>query len=950
MATKCSQNKLFDEYLKTFSAPKGTSESLTHTRIGDQKLNIYGGAYLIPDEKQSEFLKKYYEHVFLKGNLEFLTEKQLIEDGPILIDIDMHYNNNIETRQHTQDDIIDFVVEYANQMKEMMDIPDGTRIPVFIMEKPTVNILDAITKDGIHMIFGIKAHKAVQTILRDNMIKQFRSGELWSHLHFENTWDLVLDEGIVKGFTNWQLYGSRKPGHKCYLLTNYLVLEYGETEDEWSIEINSPANLKLPEQLELLSARCRKHIEIPIKDKYVDEVEETKKHLTKKKKVENNGGNKNYKIKINPIISKSLSFNDLDCMEKLDAAIEALFADIRPIDYELKETHNFTMILPESYYGPGSYNKWIRVGWALKNTNEKLFLTFLKFSSQANCRRSLRDPRTDSFDWNKVGELVDIWNSFAINNQDGLTKRSIMYWAKQEEPLKYKDVRKETIAYFIDETLQQATEYDLAVVLFNIFKDKFVCISIKNNMWYEYRNHRWFEIDSGNTLRSMISKEMHDIYSNKIRETINMMHTLDRDDEKWKNLQNLSNKMSDICMFLKKTQWKNNIMREARELFYDMEFMKKLDTNPYLLCFNNGVVDFKARKFRKGQPDDYLSKCTNIEYSTRRDASIIKDIHEFMQQLFPSDDLRKYMWDFLASCLIGTNENQTFNIWTGTGANGKSILVELMTRCLGEYKGTVPLPLITKERINIGSASPELAQLIGIRLGVMSEPSKNNTINEGPMKELTGGDPLQARPLYKDSITFIPQFKLVVCTNTLFDIKSNDDGTWRRIRVCPFESKFVAEPYNDMRYPENEYPYQFKMDKKLSAKFDSWAPILMSMLVELAYEKQGIVNDCDKVMAQSDKYREGQDYLLEFVKENIERKEGSTIGKDELFQQFKTWYSINIDKKSTPKPKELYEFMDKRFGKITFIKDEYNNRKNVWKNVRINYGNSDNDDEPIDKI
>ena len=61
-------------------------------------------------------------------------------------------------------------------------------------------------------------------------------------------------------------------------------------------------------------------------------------------------------------------------MEQLDAIIDEIFRTIneRPADYELKETHDFAMILPESYYGEGSYNKWIRVGWALRNTNEKL--------------------------------------------------------------------------------------------------------------------------------------------------------------------------------------------------------------------------------------------------------------------------------------------------------------------------------------------------------------------------------------------------------------------------------------------------------------------------------------------------------------------------------------------------------------------------------------------------
>ena len=77
-------------------------------------------------------------------------------------------------------------------------------------------------------------------------------------------------------------------------------------------------------------------------------------------------------------------------------------------------------------------------------------------------------------------------------------------------------------------------------------------------------------------------------------------------------------------------------------------------------------------------------------------------------------------------------------------------------------------------------------------------------LNEGIMKELTGGDPIQARGLYCESETFYPQFKLVMCTNNLFDIESNDDGTWRRIRRVVYHSKFVDEnvldQYTDLPY------------------------------------------------------------------------------------------------------------------------------------------------------
>ena len=115
------------------------------------------------------------------------------------------------------------------------------------------------------------------------------------------------------------------------------------------------------------------------------------------------------------------------------------------------------------------------------------------------------------------------------------------------------------------------------------------------------------------------------------------------------------------------------------------------------------------------------------------------------------------MWDHLASTLIGENNDQTFNIYNGCGRNGKSKLVELMSLALGEYKETVPITLITQKRNSVGSTSSEVVALKGARYAVMQEPSKGDKLNEGIMKEITGGDPLQGRALFKDCVTFIPQ-------------------------------------------------------------------------------------------------------------------------------------------------------------------------------------------------
>ena len=221
----------------------------------------------------------------------------------------------------------------------------------------------------------------------------------------------------------------------------------------------------------------------------------------------------------------------------------------------------------------------------------------------------------------------------------------------------------------------------------------------------------------------------------------------------------------------------------------------------------------------------------------------------------------------------------------------------------------------------------------GIRYAVMQEPTKSNCqINEGVMKQLTGGDPIQARALYQESETFTPQFSLVVCTNTLFEILSNDDGTWRRIRIVEYMAKFVKEITKN---PEDS-PYQFLIDVNLNDdKLKQWAPTFISMLIKIAFETNGVVDDCDIVMTASNKYRQGQDHISGFVSEMVGKCEGKRINKRELCEQFKVWFQDQQGSKKVPKGIELCEYMDKKFGKC----------KDGWNNVEIIYPSANNNNE-----
>jgi P4 family phage/plasmid primase-like protien len=905
-----------NEFLAKHSLKKdGDTSLITHTRIGDKTLNIYGGSYVIPKEELSVFYKLYGAKVFEKKQMEYLTEKQQKEKGPILIDLDFRYAHTTTSRQHTKEHIQDLLcLGYLEKLKELLSFEENRTFPIYVMEKPDVNRLadGSLTKDGIHIIIGIQMDHTLQQILREKVLEEIPK---IMELPLINDWPAVLDEGISKGTTNWQLFGSRKPGNQAYELTQYYKISYDSSDGEFIMDECRIDDIEISKDLCKLSAQYDGNpafeMNPAIKELYNSRV--NNKPLKPKSQT---------KTKLRLLTPESeeenqiYSLQDIVDQDSLKRAVENMMKSFKLDEYELKEIHEYTQILPQQYYEPGSHDKNIRVAFALKNTDERLFLSWVLLRSKAS-----------DFDYASIPVLYEKWNKHLKERQEGITRKSIIYWAKQDAPEEYERVKKTTINYFIEKTLVSPTEWDFAMVLYQMFKEIYVCSSYVNKTWYVFKNHRW-ELDEGQTLRLLISVDMYNIYQEKMTSIMNEMNHYEPSDERYAAKSKMVKWVSELSTRMRTTSIKNNIFREAHELFFDKEFTKNMDTNRYLMCFTNGVIDIKNKIFRDGYPQDYITKCTNIPYyelDLIRDAQMMQSITSFMQQLFPVEELNKYMWDHLSSVLIGENINQVFNIYRGSGSNGKSMLSDLMTFTLGEYAGSVPITLVTEKRVGQGQTSSEIMQLKGVRYAVMQEPTKDSCkLNEGVMKNLTGDSTLQARELYCKSETFQIQFHLVVCTNTLFEINSNDDGTWRRICIVDFMSKFV-----DPEAPAiDDTPYQFPKDKNLKEKLPKMARVFASMLVKRAFETQGKVEICDIVRASSNKYRQGQDHIAAFVAEMTCKKEGKKIAKRELMEQFKIWFQDQQGGRRPPKGVELQEFMDKKFGKA---------RRDGWHNVEIIY-------------
>ena len=951
----------FNDFLVKHLVTKGeTGKIITNTRIPDKATNIYGGSYHIPDEEYDQFLQLYYRDVVsVKNKKEYLTEKQRDTDGPILIDIDLRHAIEIDERQYTKEHVEDMVDIYLDEIKRIFQIDENTKFNVYVFQKPTVNQLKdkKITKDGIHIIIGLQADHVIQQIMRENVMKKV--AEAWYDLPIINTWEDVFDKGICCGTTNWQLFGSRKPNNDKYQLTNIFEISVDDADNEIIRKEKSLTTFDIAENIKLLSVRHKHNPSLFIRNSFNTEYEDFKRKIGGGRSSSSSGGG-GVGTRKRTSADTGYDINQISKIrnqEELDDMLNAFLDNLTPTDYDLRDAYEYSMILPPAYYAEGSYTKWTKLGWVLRNISTRLLIVFIKVSSKAPNFSYLTN----------IPEICERWLRTDLKTKNGLTKRSLINWAKNDAKEEYEKVKEQSIDTIVEQTIKQGCgknnkkngcgDFDLANVLYHLNKDQYVCVSVKLNVWYQYVQHRWDVNDSGTTLRKYISTKMRDLYHKKLEEEykkLNNRVNVALEDENEATITESDKKQDEVMKSritsilnieqrLSNTNDKKNIMTEAKELFYDGTFLQKLDMNPYLLCFNNGVFDFKDKVFRNGHPEDNLSICTNIDYvpiNPDVHNPVVDEVNDFMDKLFPRKSLRKYAWEHLASSMIGTCVNQTFNIYIGVGQNGKSVLINLMEKVLGDYKGDVPLTLVTEKRGKVGGLAPEIVQLKGKRLAVMQEPSKGDRINEGIMKQLTSGkDPIQGRaPYMPTTISFIPQFNLVVTANVLMKIESNDHGTWRRIRPIPFESLFTEKPVSD----DPEKPFQFHIDKNIDEKFDAWKEVFAAMLIDLCCKTNGVVEDCDIVMAKNAEYRKSQDFISEFMLDNLIRDKAGIVKKTELNNEFTLWFSNNYGNKG-PIPKDLHEQMDKEYGR----------QKNCsWYGVKILYNKAppivNDDDTTID--
>lgn len=170
---------------------------------------------------------------------------------------------------------------------------------------------------------------------------------------------------------------------------------------------------------------------------------------------------------------------------------------------------------------------------------------------------------------------------------------------------------------------------------------------------------------------------------------------------------------------------------------------------------------------------------------------------EFIDEICDGDaDKAAFLQRALGYSMLGTNpEKATFVLYGPKRDNGKSTLMSVVKRALGDYAASAPPQLVLDNRYeNYTAANSPLANLKGKRLVDMSEPPISATLNAAMVKQLASGtDEVTARHLHAESFSFVPGFTLWLHCNCLPLVNDRTAIDTDHMHVIEFTRSFRGE-------------------------------------------------------------------------------------------------------------------------------------------------------------
>ena len=860
----------FSKYILQFS--KNTENEQTH-------LSFKNGKYNIPDNYADVFYKRYYQEMTFEEKRRdlYLIEKVYNSTFAYFLDLEIPKNEANKVDALKDSDVKEIISKTKIVLENLFTNPNTNYIVSKRNNNYHVNFYNIIVNSAI-------AKTITNEILNDNSIN-------------------CIDTSVYR--TGLRLLGSKKyqkkePNESIVVLSDQVYKIY-DIDNKTFTELENTSF----EDFLKTTVRRKQNIELT----KLKESEKTKKLIENNQSQNKNTtkgiNNDKINLEINLFLKTLKAENE--CLQNFDTSIQKIYA----------KQNKFGMFC---YYVSinGNYCPF-KMREHARDTSPIYFeinpsKVFIRCRDSECLRRHFPDN----------GILLP--ESFSKDFPNTFLSMTTKYWHSEINVT-------EDIKEHLEASLS-GSHYQIAKAIFHIYKNRFRVDDIKNTEWYEFDGVRW---KKSHLINILISEELPKYYrSIKISDTSMQSKNLQDFLVNTEKLDaNMRNQLVDnIITKLENVSFKNNIISQLIYLFktHDPDFYINLDSIPNLLGFRNGVYNFDKGEFREGIQSDCITFSTNYDYTEYNEGlQQVQDIYAFLKQIIPNRKVLEYTLKVLGKSLIGSPDER-FYIWTGlSGANGKSTLVNFLENTLGDYITSVDVSLLTNKRAGSGNASPDVVRLRGKRIFTFQEPEHDDRLRTGILKQYTGGDTIIARELFKAPITFKLQGTMIMCCNDLPSVSSVDGGTWRRIRVVEFKSRFCDNPVK---------PNEFKIDPTIKYKIKSWRPYFMSILIHWynKFLEEGM-NEPEEVTKATAKYKVDNDKFNEFFDQSLEECNMSFEQNKVIYSHFSSWWSNNYPNSRIPEIKDLRRAMKIKFGneKEKII----DGCMNYGFNVKIKYGKTE---------
>jgi len=855
-------------YLKDpdFITGKGDPKTTYIDVLNSTTYNICGGTAF----ELFEYLEKIREN----GSTMHFNERQESEGkicSGIMLDFDIYQRS--KTREVTIE-LFSNLTKIINKI--LMGVIDFENSPkksyhIFFIQRAGVTPAKGgeSYKDGFHVLIP---ELWVEKFVKKHLINELKScmTKLFKDVSYTQSAEDILDNNSAS--VPVTLYGSCKVGNKPYTYTTGWEIKidysFGGPDIERNLVELPKCNLVSEFSLTGTGSWLDK-MAVPIKE----ELYSTLKNKYDRK---------------------------VDIYEDLDDNINNMI--IKDPKFEL--ISQLTDSLDDSYVN--DYDKWFKVLCVIKNTS-------IKFKELAICF-SQRSSKYDE------SGFIKTWNS--IIPQTSPSIRSLMYWVKECNPERFKMIQFHNHQRIIQDELIKfdgnLEHASIAKILYLMQKHKYVCAEgvdvytgKKGYCWYKYclpddkevrykpwLCHKWVQIKEPFELSSYLYEEL----PYALDPTVEYARFKEsQNDENVKYYQSLQKNIKNTKRRLGNDTFQNGCIKQARKLFYSMQFESEINSYIDVIGVKNGILHLgKCPKLIKGFNEYKLTETLKIPYIARgkdpENDILVDKLEKSFRDIIPEEDAFKFIMCYLSK---GLDKDTPPNInleLVGGGSNGKTFIFNMWLNTLACFGSPLDPNLFLPGTISPDRPNPAKMVLKGLRGGVADEFNEESILDGKCIKQTTGNIKITGRGLFSGQEVFDNTAVIILASNYDFRMINFDHGLWRRICYYRCKIKFCENPD-----PDN--PHEKKEDLSLGKEVTKDTKYHVAMLTLLVHYYSILQNEyggnIEKISIPTIKretlaFRNRQDTINHYITEMLDVDPESKIHVADLLAHYGQWYKTNI--------------------------------------------------------